>query len=1103
MGLAHAEGSPELPPLPHGTQEDSIEVDDSLSEDEPTGGVGDIPLEPKVPVPIPPRRRNSPKDPPESSQDSQEHIPGPATVNMDVDKAPRVHAHHTGVLESLMSRKTDRDRDGGKESSGSDVARKPPPPKIARIDAPEFGGESKPRRSTEYYDLEVEAKKEDPGDDELRGASVPTNRHRRGDRSTFGNDTPPWVGALEGRILAHLEPLKTDVSEINVRNVDMHRELVHISSEFKEHAVRLDGHDAVLKEHTERTDAHSLRIAALEREVRDLRNSASRSPTPTRGPLTPPRSPRQGSITPQRERNIDEELQLAIGGWADCKRDDAIEEAKAMFEAAKMDHAWADIWSPYTRTSHVRVSLRFPDTHKTIPQQRAFQTEVLEALKKKKYLSSVPGQECMEIWVNRHRTPEERSKIRAVVSVKEFIEQLTFAEGKKKQPAELDWRGKLFVGNINILGPPEQADQVAEHDLLLADPKGNHSGWFIRGDKFQLATGCKAEDLQTLWENRDVARCWDLVGGEGVDFFAFQEGSYIMRAGGQSKAATGPSGNADPVTAEEIHNTPAYDPLQPQLHNWANCFFRYWGHAARYCDFDWRPIQKMISFRDHDWLESNPQAKRAPGYWPDSVRWIQLAWQDAGHLGNWLTQAQDRELWKSFIADWIGHHFEHSTGYFPDLTRVELLGRSLLQACIRVSSDGSSKEYKGGAGHRIEFQCDSFHVLQILSDAIITTANLAEVCLLKKEWSFLQDSIQIAHVRAHQGDPLNELADATAKHAVRLMHSRIVYRSWDYGLSKFTEDSFTIPRSSEAYPWTALAMLLALLSLSALGLMVRKLHGQFKDILHALHVVQLKMEAFATPVLLQEGPAVFPESVKLEIDKAYIKLWKQARDTQALVLRVQADADKRFVRYEKVLDKLIQAVVDLHPVGDKLQDSVTEVFNVLEDIFTQEERVFATHTSQMIAALDRLKYIVHELLDKSEKRAVKAQTMGTDLHKAVVAVLNQNHRILDDLEFKLGAEVRRTQGLIGAHADYSQLQVYLQETVGPLQRQLDLLIRHDTATTASSSMPMGTSSPPPPPPAVDTYDTYDPAREAVQDGTSGEHWVTLDDGTSLSVRPEC
>ena len=75
--------------------------------------------------------------------------------------------------------------------------------------------------------------------------------------------------------------------------------------------VRLDAHDAVLKEHTEKYEAHQIRLFALEREVRDLR-SGSRSPTPASAP------PSRRGASPRKERNIEEELPDARGnhsGW--------------------------------------------------------------------------------------------------------------------------------------------------------------------------------------------------------------------------------------------------------------------------------------------------------------------------------------------------------------------------------------------------------------------------------------------------------------------------------------------------------------------------------------------------------------------------------------------------------------------------------------------------------------------------------------------------------------------------------------------------------------------------------------------------------------------
>ena len=339
---------------------------------------------------------------------------------------------------------------------------------------------------------------------------------------------------------------------------------------------------------------------------------------------------------------------------------------------------------------------------------------------------------------------------------------------------------------------------------------------------------------------------------------------------------------------------PAYDGLQDPVHNWvcrrraarmsaqacshvrwaisqAECFFRYWGHAARYTAFDWRPISKVIRFRDHDWLAANPSTRRARGFWPDAVRWIQLQSESVDRLGNWVPQAQDREQWKAFIRDWISANYAHSTGWYPRLEFVELLGRSLLhvgdrfwllpmrhppveepydlaykyvpgpesesnQAIFRVSSDGSSSDYVGGAGvvilppygrvpedlvlisvpipdrctniraeliaaaqalkvcarlrqdfpvHSLELHCDSLHVLHVLSDSIITTANLAEVCQLRQMWSGVREFVTPVHVRAHKGDPLNELADASAKRATTMPAGRVLLRGWDYTLSRF------------------------------------------------------------------------------------------------------------------------------------------------------------------------------------------------------------------------------------------------------------------------------------------------------------------------------
>ena len=492
-------------------QVDAIEVDDTGGDDKdasmtardvstaaatPDAGISEdlAELRSWVEPPVPP----DPNRIPARKLDSmEEFIPVPASA------APL--GHHTSALERLLVKRHDKD------SSGSETSRKPPPPKVPRLESPGFGQESRPKdrrpHEVEFFDLDPLGKcMSAEQENELRGAQalpVPhaPSRSRRDRSSPYDHDTPPWVGALEGRILANLEPLKADVSDISCRQTELHREIAHFATEVRRHGERLDHHDQALQDHNRLHEGNLHRIEALEKEVKELR-AASRSPTPSRAPP----SPGNRSPTPSRERNIEEELQMAIGGWEDCRRDEAVEEAKAIFEAAQIPNAWLEIWSPYSRTSHVRVILQFPANIKTVPQQRAFQTEVLEKLKSRKWTSNVSGNEGRTIWIQRHRSPEDRAKIRAIVSVKEFIDQLTFGGGLRKKHAEIDWRGKLFVGNINVLGSPQQTDTLQEHDLPLTDPRGNHTGWFVHAANFFKATGLPSDQLSDLWDNRTTSR---------------------------------------------------------------------------------------------------------------------------------------------------------------------------------------------------------------------------------------------------------------------------------------------------------------------------------------------------------------------------------------------------------------------------------------------------------------------------------------------------------------------------------------------------------------------------------------------------------------------
>ena len=110
--------------------------------------------------------------------------------------------------------------------------------------------------------------------------------------------------------------------------------------------------------------------------------------------------------------------------------------------------------------------------------------------------------------------------------------------------------------------------------------------------------------------------------------------------------------------------------------------------------------------------------------------------------------------------------------------RAELIAATqALKVCARLRQDFR--------GHSLELHCDSLHVLHVLSDSIITTANLAEVCQLRQMWSRVREFVTPVHGRAHKGDPLGELADASAKRATTMPAGRILLRGWVYTLSRF------------------------------------------------------------------------------------------------------------------------------------------------------------------------------------------------------------------------------------------------------------------------------------------------------------------------------
>ena len=115
----------------------------------------------------------------------------------------------------------------------------------------------------------------------------------------------------------------------------------------------------------------------------------------------------------------------------------------------------------------------------------------------------------------------------------------------------------------------------------------------------------------------------------------------------------------------------------------AHTFMSYWGHAARIHLSRFSPICLALKIRNTAWLHQNWRTQRRQlGFWPNSYRFIQLQWEEHRGLGShpfWDICALDRDAWKNFVSSWLKLKRLEPLCYYPDLTRVDLGRRSLLQ----------------------------------------------------------------------------------------------------------------------------------------------------------------------------------------------------------------------------------------------------------------------------------------------------------------------------------------------------------------------------------------------------------------------------------------
>ena len=113
----------------------------------------------------------------------------------------------------------------------------------------------------------------------------------------------------------------------------------------------------------------------------------------------------------------------------------------------------------------------------------------------------------------------------------------------------------------------------------------------------------------------------------------------------------------------------------------AQAFFKYWGHVARRDLTSPTYLVLQVYSTKWQWVDVHGH-RRTLGFWPNSERLLQLAWQQhrkPHQHRDWQTHAQDRQAWVEFTEEWLQAKGLKPSVYYLDLHGVDLCGRMLLQ----------------------------------------------------------------------------------------------------------------------------------------------------------------------------------------------------------------------------------------------------------------------------------------------------------------------------------------------------------------------------------------------------------------------------------------
>ena len=95
---------------------------------------------------------------------------------------------------------------------------------------------------------------------------------------------------------------------------------------------------------------------------------------------------------------------------------------------------------PYIRSSSARIMLHITEDL-GLALARKKQIDIVTALKAMAPVSKIPGSDGAKLWTTPHWSPAERVKIRAIVSVKSYLDDQLAKANPHKFSIEIDWRG--------------------------------------------------------------------------------------------------------------------------------------------------------------------------------------------------------------------------------------------------------------------------------------------------------------------------------------------------------------------------------------------------------------------------------------------------------------------------------------------------------------------------------------------------------------------------------------------------------------------------------------------------------------------------------------